>query len=78
MLRLTVIGRLLPMLARLALRGTSTFTAATRTTTISPVAIMCVALEQDSSLTFDFLSLHLFLGVMHSPIEQKTIVNIGK
>jgi len=47
-LRLTIIGRLLPMLARLVMRGTSTLTTATRTTTISPIAFMCVALEQES------------------------------
>lgn len=38
------------MLVVLALRGTSSLATAVRTRTVSPVAIMCVALEQDSNL----------------------------
>jgi hypothetical protein len=55
--RLAVIGRLLPMLAIASLRGTSTSTTASSTTTIRPLAFTCVALEQDSNLSFDFLTL---------------------
>jgi len=47
-LRLTIIGRLLRMQVTLAMRGTSTLTTATRTTTIRPIAIMSVVLEQES------------------------------
>lgn len=47
-MRLTIIGRLLPMQAIAAMRGASTSAFATRTATIRPIAIMCGALEQDS------------------------------
>ena len=54
-LRLTVIGRLLPTLAVATMHGMSISTTATSTTTISPIAITFVVLEQDSNLTFVLL-----------------------
>ena len=47
-MRLTITGRLLPMLTIVAMRGTSISTTATRTTTIRTIAIMFGALEQES------------------------------
>ena len=47
-MRLAIIGRLLPTRVMMAMRGTSISTTATRTTTISPIALMSVVLEQES------------------------------
>jgi hypothetical protein len=47
-LPLTITGVLLPMLAILAMRGSSILTMANRTTTIRQIAIMCGALGQES------------------------------
>ena len=49
MLRLTFTGRLLPVLAIAAMRGSSTSTAAARATAIRAIAITFVALEQGSN-----------------------------
>ncbi len=45
---LTIIGRLLPMRVILAMRGSSTLTTAMTIGTISSIAIMFGALEQES------------------------------
>ena len=46
--RLTIIGRPLPMLTIVAMHGLSISTMVIRTTTIRAMTIMCVVLEQES------------------------------
>ena len=54
---ISLIGRLLPMLAVATVRGASASATATSSITLRAVAILFGALEQDSDLTFDFYSL---------------------
>ena len=53
-MRLTITGRLLPMLTIVTMRGLSTSTTATRTTTIRTITTMFGVLEQESKKDFSY------------------------